>query len=250
MKLAYREYGEGDPIVILHGLFGASDNWMSVAKVLAETHHVYLVDQRNHGNSDHTDEWTYDAMAEDLNEFIKEHQLQNPIIMGHSMGGKTVMKFSFKYPETFKKMIVVDIGPRFYPVHHRTILDGLMAIDLDYLGSRTDADKVLEAYVPEFTVRQFLLKNLKRTPDGFSWKVNLNVINDKIENVGEGFDGKYDGDVLFINGSNSDYIKQEDWPAIQKLFPNATLTTIPDAGHWVHAEKPVEFTKAIEAFIA
>ena len=250
MKLEFRTYGEGAPIIILHGLFGASDNWMSVAKLLADSYKVYLVDQRNHGNSGHSNEWTYDAMAEDLKQFITDHEIKNPILMGHSMGGKTVMKYSFKYPSTFKKMIVVDIGPKYYPVHHRTILDGLLSINLSELSSRGDADKILANYVPEAPVRQFLLKNLKRTGDSYEWKVNLKVINDKIENVGEELTGKYDGEVLFVNGANSDYIKKEDWNDILSKYPNATLTTINGAGHWVHAEKPEEFIEEIQEFIS
>ncbi|MEM9859281.1 MAG: alpha/beta fold hydrolase [Bacteroidota bacterium] len=251
MNLFYRELGKGQPLIILHGLFGASDNWLSIAKVLSEHFKVYLIDQRNHGQSPHDDEFSYPAMAEDLKTFIEQHKIDNPVILGHSMGGKTAMQFALDNQDAFEKLIVVDIGPKAYPVHHRTILDGLLSINLSTLASRGEADKQLSEYIPELGVRQFLLKNLGRGPNGFEWKVNLPVINDKIEIIGRGTEGKLENDkeVLFIRGANSNYILDEDVELIDQTFPTARLETVENAGHWVHAEKPQEVIDLVLSFI-
>lgn len=250
MNLFYREMGEGQPMIILHGLFGASDNWLSIGKVLAEQYKVYLVDQRNHGQSPHDDEFSYPAMAGDLKEFIEQHDIDNPIIIGHSMGGKTAMQFALENQDAFDKLIVVDIGPKAYPVHHRTILDGLLSINLIELSSRGEADKQLAQFIPEIGIRQFLLKNLGRNSDGFKWKVNLPVINEKIEIIGRSTGGKLmtDKPVLFIRGANSNYILDEDIELINETFPTARLETVQNAGHWVHAEKPQEVIDLVLAF--
>lgn len=252
MKLAYREAGEGKPLIILHGLFGSSDNWLSIAKELESEYKIYLIDQRNHGSSPHSDDFTYEAMAADLAGFIEEHNIEDPIVMGHSMGGKTAMQFALSYPELLRKLIVVDIAPRYYPPHHQTILEGLQSIDIDNLKSRREADEALAKYVKELGVRQFLLKNLGRNSEGgYEWKMNLPVISEKIENVGQAIeeDARFKKPVLFINGATSGYIKERDEEMINKLFPQATVRTIEGAGHWVHAEKPEEFTEVVRAFI-
>ncbi len=253
MKLAYQETGEGEAIIILHGLFGSSDNWLSIAKELSSSYKIYLLDQRNHGDSPHTDDFSYAAMAGDLAEFIEEHQIKNPIVMGHSMGGKTVMRFALEHPELLQKLVVVDIAPRHYPPHHQTILAGLKSIDVESLKSRKDADNALGEYIKEPGVRQFLLKNLGRSKQGgYEWKMNLSVIDEKIENVGEATpDTKsFEKPVLFINGATSDYIKKADEEMIHKIFPQAVIRTIKGAGHWVHAEKPVEFVDILTSFIS
>ncbi|MEM8568977.1 MAG: alpha/beta fold hydrolase [Bacteroidota bacterium] len=250
MNLFFREMGKGQPLIILHGLFGASDNWISIGKVLSEQFKVYLVDQRNHGQSPHADEFSYPAMAEDLREFIEQHEIDNPIILGHSMGGKTAMQFALENQDAFDKLIVVDIGPKAYPVHHRTILDGLLSINLSTLASRGEADKQLAEYIPELGVRQFLLKNLGRGSSGFKWKINLPVINERIEIIGHGTEGKLltDKEVLFIRGENSNYILDEDIALINETFPTARLETVENAGHWVHAEKPQVVIDIVSAF--
>src|SRR6478736_6863187 len=186
MKLFFRESGQGQPLIILHGLFGSSDNWYSHAKTFAPFFKVYLVDQRNHGQSPHSDEFNYKALTLDLEEFIKEHAIQNPIILGHSMGGKTAMNFAIKNPDKLDKLVVVDIVPKYYPVHHDQILEGLEAIDLKAVQSRNVADKILSNYVPEPDVRQFLLKNLSRNENGFEWKINIAGIDKNIEQIGAG----------------------------------------------------------------
>ena len=252
MKLSYQEIGEGDPIIILHGLFGSSDNWLSIAKELSDNYKIYLVDLRNHGDSPHAEEFTYAAMAEDIAELVEQHQIKEPIVVGHSMGGKTAMHFAVEHPELLKKLVVVDIAPRYYPPHHQTILAGLKAIDVENLKSRKEADNVLSQHVNELGVRQFLLKNLGRNKEGgYEWKMNLPVIDEKIENVGEalGEDKSFDKPTLFINGTTSNYIKKEDEEMIRKIFPSARIQPIAGAGHWVHAEKPGEFLSVLQSFI-
>jgi esterase len=253
MNLYYRELGEGNPpIVILHGVFGSSDNWLTVSKGLAETHKIYLLDARNHGQSPHTDEFNYDIMADDLFEFINQHQLVKPIIIGHSMGGKTVMKFAVKYPDAFSKMVVVDISPRYYKPHHQTIIAGLNAIPIDNLKTRQEADDILKTFEPELGVRQFLLKNIYRNDDnGFSWRMNFEVIKNKIENIGEAlYEGaKITKPTLFVRGANSKYIQEKDIELIRTIFSDVSISTVEGSGHWVQAEKPKEFLEAVKKFL-
>lgn len=252
MKLYHRELGQGKPLIILHGLFGSSDNWMSVAKELQEHYKIYLVDQRNHGQSPHSEEFSYQAMAEDLNEFIDDHKIENPSVMGHSMGGKTAMNFALNHTDKWDKLIVVDMAPRAYPVHHGTILEGLKSIDLAGLRSRGDADKQLAKYVSEAGIRQFLLKNLARKQDGgFEWKINLPVIDKNIEAMGEGIEPRLaiEKDVLFIRGENSDYLQDKDNILIVQLFPNSEVKTVKNAGHWVHAEQPDVVIEMVTEFL-
>ena len=252
MKLAYQQEGEGSPLIILHGLFGSSDNWLSVAKELANDYSVYLVDQRNHGDSPHSEDFSYQAMAGDLAGFIEEHQLKDPVVMGHSMGGKTAMHFAVANPGLLKKLVVVDIAPKYYPPHHQQILAGLKAIEVDQLKNRRQADETLKEFVKEVGVRQFLLKNLGRNKEGgYEWKVNLPVIDEKIENVGEALpeSSRFEKPTLFINGANSGYIKKEDEELFVSRFPQATIQPIEGAGHWVHAEKPAEFVNVLRAFL-
>jgi len=251
MKLFYRSSGEGPPLIILHGVFGSADNWATMAKCLGTFRTVYLVDQRNHGMSPHHPAFTYDVMVEDLYTFIKEHNLNKCDILGHSMGGKVAMHFAVKYPDEINNLIVVDIGPKYYPVHHDIILEGLKAIPINTLQSRQEADDKLAEYIENQGIRQFLLKNLKRTADGFTWKMNLDVIYDQIENVGDGLkkDDEFSHPTLFVRGSLSNYILDDDHPTIKKHFPNSELVTIQGASHWVHAEKPNELCSAIEKFL-
>ena len=251
MKLFYRHSGEGSPLIILHGLFGSSDNWFSLAKVFAQHFSVYLLDQRNHGQSPQSDEFNYQLLAEDLHFFVQEHHLHKPHIIGHSMGGKTAMNFAVKYSDLLSKLIVVDIVPKSYPVHHDHILDGLDAIDINALTSRNEADLILSQHVPEPDVRQFLLKNLYRTSEGkFQWRVNLRAIDNHIEEIGAGmqYSGTFGGPTLFINGVRSNYFKPGDEKLIQSLFPSAQIITL-DTGHWVQAEKPKDFAETAISFL-
>jgi len=250
--LNYKVLGEGPPLIILHGLFGSLDNWLTAAKQLADDYKVFLVDQRNHGQSFHNDDFSYEAMARDLQFFVKELKIDNPILLGHSMGGKTLLKYTSLFGDYFSKMIVVDIAPKAYPVHHQFILDAYHAVDLNKVERRSDAEDQLKPLVKNVGIRQFLLKNLSRDKDGsFSWKINLPVIAENIEEVGEGLPDKQISEkpVLFIRGENSDYIKDEDMSLIKSLFPNANLVTIKNAGHWIHAEQPDAFLKTVQQFL-
>lgn len=243
MTLFFRELGnKKQPLIILHGLFGSSDNWMTQAKMLAEHFHVYLPDQRNHGQSGHSAEMNYHVLADDLHEFIVSNSISAPVLLGHSMGGKAAMFFALKHPELVSKLIVVDMAPRKYPIHHRKILDGLKAIPLPDLQSRNHADDLLSAHEPDASVRQFLLKNLQRKPEGgFMWKINLPVLDSQIEHLGEAVPaGKFDKPALFIKGKHSNYVSTEDEVMIRSIFPQAEIITM-DTGHWVQAEKPQEF---------
>jgi pimeloyl-ACP methyl ester carboxylesterase len=251
MKLNYKEIGEGKPLIILHGLFGSSDNWISIGRSLAETRRVFLIDQRNHGDSPHSNVFTYESMASDLKEFTNEHSIEKFDLIGHSLGGKTAMFFATQFPELINKLVIVDIGPKQYPVHHDTILEGLKSIDLDALKSRGDADKALTPYVPILGTRQFLLKNIKRTQEGFEWKINLDIIAKDIAEVGKALpkEAMFDGPTLFIRGGMSNYILEDDMRLIQTHFPSVELATIKGASHWVHAEKPQAFLEEVNRFL-
>ena len=252
MKLFSRQLGEGDPMIILHGLFGSSDNWLTQAKLIANHYKVYTVDLRNHGQSPHSDDFDYSAMVNDLEEFVDTNELQAPIMIGHSMGGKAAMNFALAHPDKLSKLIVVDIAPKAYNLEHYTIAEGLKAIALDKISSRNEAEETLSQHVPEPGVRQFLLKNLQRkSSGGFSWKINLPVITDKLANIGVDlqFMGSFEKPTLFIRGSKSKYIADTDWQRITKVFPKAEVETM-DTGHWVQAEKPEEFADTIMRWLA
>ncbi len=252
MKLNFKKTGgSGQPVIILHGIFGSLDNWISFPKFFNREFTFYLVDQRNHGKSPHSETFNYDVMAGDLREFIDEHQIENPVIVGHSMGGKTAMTFALQYPDMLAKLVVVDIAPRYYPVHHDKIIEGLKSIPLGTITSRNEAEDVLKDTIENEGIRQFLLKNLVRTNEGFSLKINLPVIERNIEHVGVKIEGDpVDMPVLFIRGENSDYIATGDKQDIDHLFPNSHIVTIKGAGHWVHAEKPAEMAATMEQFIS
>lgn len=254
MQLAFRQQGSGRPLVVLHGIFGSSDNWLTVGKALAEHFSLYLVDQRNHGRSPRSEVFDYPSMAADLQELIEAQNLQNPLILGHSMGGKVVMEHSRLYPGVAARQVVVDIGPQFYPVHHQAILAGLNAIPLAILTSRQAAEETLAQYVPEADVRQFLLKNLYRDENGaFAWRINLPVITAQIENVGRALPAtpgtKIETPTLFVRGALSRYIRQEDLPLIDELFAHWEMKDVANAGHWVQAEQPTAFLQAVLPFL-
>lgn len=251
MNLFFRESGEGKPLVILHGLFGSSDNWFTLAKTFSQQHKVYLVDQRNHGQSPHSDDFNYKLLAEDLESFLSAKEIVDPVVIGHSMGGKTAMNLAVKRPDLIDKIIVVDIVPKSYPVHHDHILNGLNAIDLNTLSSRTQADQILSQFIAETDVRQFLLKNLNRKADGgFEWKINLKAIDNHIEEIGAGmqYEGVFEKATLFIKGVKSNYYADGDEELIKSIFPKAIFSTL-DTGHWVQAEKPVEFANTVLEFL-
>jgi pimeloyl-ACP methyl ester carboxylesterase len=253
MKLQFRKFGSGQPIIILHGLFGQSDNWNSLAKQFGDSgYSVYAVDQRNHGLSPHSDEWNYQVMSEDLKELIVSEQLDNVILLGHSMGGKTVMQFALNFPEFVDKLIVVDIAPKFYPLHHQLVLQALTAVDFNVVKTRREAEAILSQFITDFGTKQSLLKNIYWKEDGqLDWRFNLKVIADQIVNVGEATPTDHSCDVptLFIRGEHSNYILNEDLTLIHDLFPRSMLETISGAGHWIHAEKPAAFFDCVLGFI-
>ncbi len=250
MELAFRKYGEGKPVIILHGLFGQSDNWNTIAKKLSESSfEVFTIDQRNHGLSPHNSEWNYDVMANDLNDFIIQHQLIYPIIIGHSMGGKTAMFHALKNCNTRSKLIVVDISPREYEPHHNKVIEALNAVNFSLIENRKQAEEILISYDLDFGTRQFLLKNIFWQDDKMDWRFNLKVITEKHDAVGQKVPNQTcEINTLVIRGGNSNYITDSDMNEFAIRFPNSKLVTIADAGHWVHAEKPNEFIKAILEF--
>lgn len=250
MKITYREMGEGQPFIIAHGLFGFSDNWQSHANKLADYYRVILVDQRNHGHSDWSEVHTYDAMADDLHELIQELELENVILMGHSMGGKTVMRFAQKYTDLLDKLIVVDMGVKQYPMHHREIIDAILAIDLSVVKTRGDADEAMSKNISSFGIRQFLLKNLFwKEKQQLAWRMNIDVLNREMAEILKPLEFmEVFTPTLFIRGELSNYILDEDWNEIEDFFPDSELVSIPNTGHWVHSEAPKEFLEAVLSF--
>ena len=250
MKLHYRKYGEGQPIVILHGLFGSSDNWQTLGKKFAENFEVYLVDQRNHGHSPKSNEFNYQLLSDDLYKLITYLELENIILIGHSMGGKTVMTFTQQHPEFIEKLIVVDIGPKAYPMHHKIILEGLNSLDLSSIKSRGQADKQLSQYIEDVGVKQFLLKNLYWVEKGqLGWRINIPVLEEKMPDIIAAIPDEIVGTpTLFIRGEKSNYIIEDDFQNIYDQFPSSEIETIYDAGHWVHAENPFSFYNMVMDF--
>lgn len=250
MKLFFREAGQGTPLIILHGLFGSSDNWYSLSKVFAAKYRVFTIDQRNHGQSPHSNEHDYKLMTEDLGEFIQEHKLEKPIILGHSMGGKVAMNFAIKDPGRTGKLIVVDIMPKSYPLHHDHILGGMKSLDLAKLQSRGEADEILSKQIPKVDERQFIMKNLAREQKDFVWKLNLNSLDANIGKMGEAlqYEGQYTGPTLFVRGAKSGYYKTGDEKEVARYFPNAKWVVL-DTGHWVQAEKPKEFETVVLSWL-
>ena len=265
MKLHYKKSGQGKPIIILHGLLGMLDNWQTIGKVLSETNTVFLADARNHGHSPHSDIFNYDVMADDINEFMEDEKIDEAILMGHSMGGKTVMKFAQKYPEKVEKFIVVDIAPKYYPVHHDAIFEALLAVNFTFVKSRKDAEEILAKYITENYVRQFLLKNLYWLPhpqplsngegsesshNQLAWRFNLETIYKNLENIGEAMDEKtIEKSALFLRSEKSNYILDDDFEMLKKKFPQSEIKTIPNTGHWIHSEQPELFVKAVVEFL-
>lgn len=244
--------GEGKPLIILHGYFGMGDNWKSQANKLSDTYEVHMIDQRNHGRSFHSEDFDYELLVEDLEEYMEYHNLTSAYILGHSMGGKTAMLFAVNNPDMVDKLIVADIAPKNYPPHHHQILDALNAVDFSKISLRTEVDDVLKEYIDEEGVRQFLLKNVyRKTKDSLDFRFNLESLTDNNNEVGEPLPPftEYDGAVLFLRGANSGYISDDDIPLIHAHFSKAEIETISNAGHWLHAENPVDFLNAVTDFL-
>ena len=250
MKLHHRILGEGKPMIILHGLFGFSDNWQTHAKKLAEYYQVILVDLRNHGHSNWSNEFSYELMAEDVHELCTELQLEEIILVGHSMGGKVAMHFAQKYESMLEKLVVVDIGMKQYPMHHQHILAGIHAVELENIKTRRVAEEQLSQYIDSDGVKQFLLKNLYWKEKGkLAWRMNVEVLEREMENIlSKVPEHEVETPTLFIRGELSNYILDEDIEDIEHSFFDMELITIENAGHWVHAEAPQEFLDSLLSF--
>ena len=224
---------------------------MTQARMLGESFKVYTVDLRNHGLSPHSDQHSYDLMAEDVRAFVESIQSGPAIVIGHSMGGKVAMKVATDHPELVAKLVIVDIVPKTYPPHHSRIVEGLLSLKTDQITSRQEADEKLSVYVTQPDVRQFLLKNLSRKSEGgFNWKINLKVIADNMEDIlGDPVHGQaFNKPVLFVMGSRSDYFKTGDEVRIKTHFPNFKIQFL-NTGHWVQAEQPEAFVKTVLEFL-
>ncbi len=252
MELHYKVFGQGKPLIILHGLFGMLDNWQTIARKLADDFTVFIIDQRNHGKSGRADKITYPLMANDLEQFMDKNWIQEAMIMGHSMGGKTAMQFASLYPDRVDKLVVVDIAPKKYPNRHQKIFDALLSVPIEQINSRTEAADILGQKIQSESIRQFLMKNISRNKNGsYEWKMNLEVIYNNYDHILESvnFEHLYNGPTLFIKGGNSNYIMDDDTDFIQKTFAQSFINTIPNAGHWVHAEQTAAFLKTLQEFL-
>ncbi len=253
MKLHATVLGEGKPMLILHGFLGMSDNWKTLGRKFADAgFQVHLIDQRNHGRSPHSDEFNYQVLAEDIREYCDTHSLEDCVLLGHSMGGKTAMMTASLFPDLVDKLVVVDIAPKYYAPHHQKILEGLQAVNNASFASRGEAEDLLANHVQEEAVRLFLLKNLYWKSKGeLALRMNLEALMANIEAVGEELprDKTFEKPTLFVRGSKSNYIEEEDRDLIKEHFPDSQIISIPNAGHWVHAENKKDFFAAVIQFL-
>ncbi len=255
MDLFFRHYGKGKPLIILHGVFGVSDNWVTFARKMAGHYEVFIPDQRNHGQSPHHPAFNYFALCSDLYDFIEEHEIENPIILGHSMGGKVAMHFALENPDLPRALIIADISMRTYNrrFRHLDIIDAMLNVNFNNVESREEVESQLKLQIPDERTRLFAMKNLYRRKRGghFAWRLNLEAINLNMDEVLQGIESKnlFTKPSLFIRGGNSDYVKYDDFDKIYRNFPKADIKTIVGAGHWLHAEKPEEFNKMITDFL-
>lgn len=252
MKLNFKTYGQGEPLIILHGLLGSLDNWSTLGKKFAENYTVFIVDQRNHGKSPHSSDFNYQLLVDDLHEFMEDNHIYSANILGHSMGGKTAMYFAMEHPDKVDKLIVADIAPMQYPMGHQQVFEALFSVDLNKVKTRNEVDQKLQDYIQDFGVRQFLMKGLTRNKErNFIWKFNVVEIWESYKEILKTFDLDliFEGETLFIRGANSDYIKDEYLSIIEEHFPNNDLKTIENAGHWLHAEQPEIFFNIVIDFL-
>lgn len=253
LTLFHREYGSGHPLTIIHGLLGSGGNWHTLSrKVFSERHRVVVPDMRNHGKSPHDSRLDYPAMADDVIDLWDELGVGSGDVMGHSMGGKVAMQLALTHPDRVSRLVVVDIAPRGYQPAHEALFRALEDADPSTRASRSEVDEFLSDRIPDTGIRQFLLKNLAHGPDGYRWQMNLDAITSNYDRILEGLTvfATYEGPTLFIRGARSDYVQDDDRDLIQAYFPQATLVTIPRAGHWVHAEAPEPFADAVTEFLA
>ncbi|WP_298782480.1 alpha/beta fold hydrolase [uncultured Polaribacter sp.] len=253
MKILHSKIlGQGQPLLILHGYFGASDNWKTLGNQFAENYQVHLIDQRNHGRSFHTNEFNYEALVDDLHNYIQHHQLDKVYLIGHSMGGKTAMLFAVNYPNLVDKLIIVDISPKAYQPHHNAILAGLNSVDFTIQNSRSLVDKQIATYIPEFGVRQFLLKNVYWKEKGvLDYRFNLKSLTENNFEIGKPLpkNSKFEKETLFLKGEKSDYIVSSEKLIIDAHFSDNKIVEIKNAGHWLHAENPKQFYDEVCTFL-
>jgi esterase len=263
MELFYRKEGKGPVVVIIHGLYGSSDNWLNMGKRLAEKHTVFILDQRNHGRSGFSDQNSYDDMKDDLSEFFRRQQVDSATLIGHSMGGKTAMWFAADYPEKVEKLVIADIAPKNYLQMnngsqyqlHRNILLAMQEIDFNRVNNRNDVDDLLAEKIDDSRIRKFLLKNVMRDKKTkkYTWRLNVDVLYNFLDEIVGGVNRQWFEDripirnypVIFIRGLKSNYILPGDEALIREIYPEASIIDIPGAGHWLHAEKPKEFMDAV-----
>lgn len=240
-------------LLILHGFLGMSDNWKSLAALYTQDgFRVHALDLRNHGRSFHSNAFSYALMAQDVLDYCQENQLTNIALIGHSMGGKVAMLLATSYPNLVSKLIVADIGPKFYPQHHQNILEGLNAVDFSIKPSRSDVETILTNYISDTGTKQFLMKSLYWKESGqLAFRFNLEVFNKKIDEIGVALpeNALFENSTLFIRGGNSNYILDSDFALIRSHFPKSILETIPHVGHWLHAENPILFYQISAAFL-
>jgi len=255
MQLFYRTYGQGKPFIILHGLFGISDNWVSFAKKIGNLgYQVFVIDQRNHGQSPHSPNFNYLAMVDDLFEFIDEHELEEPIILGHSMGGKVAMRFALENPDYLSKLIVVDISLRQYPArdYHLKVIRAMKKVDFSVVKTRKEVELILAEDIDSRRIRQFVMKNLyRKEKNELAWRMCLDAIANNLDEMFDGIEAEkaLDKPVLLVRGGKSDYVLDSDLPPFKNAFPQANIKTIPNATHWVHAESPELFYEYVEEFL-
>lgn len=252
--LNYKVLGTGDPIIFIHGLFGLLDNWITIAKQFSEKYQVWLIDQRNHGLSPHFESHTYDDLAADLDQFIEFHSIKKPILLGHSMGGKTVMKYALLYPHKIKGIIVVDIAPKAYRIHHNDIFDAIIHLPVKDISSRKEAETFFRNQIGDEKIELFILKNLSRDKNNrFFWKINVEALVKNIESIcsdiQEYEDDVFEGPALFLRGEKSDYIRPGDEIDIKRRFPFSEVLIVKNADHWVHADNPADFFQYCVEFL-
>jgi esterase len=253
MTLNFKTIGSGFPLIILHGLMGSLDNWQTIAKQLGAHFQVHIIDQRNHGRSPHSKEFSYELLVADLLEFMNKEGIPQAHFIGHSMGGKTVMHLALEHPEKVAKLIVVDVAPVEYEDRHSQVFKALFSVDLKTLESRQQAEATLRNTLGNYeSTVQFLMKGLYRDDDNkFQWRFNVDSLYDAYDEISSGItsDKPFEGETLFVKGERSEYINASNFSEIIDLFPNNQLVEIAGAGHWVHAENPVDFIAAVEKFL-
>jgi len=253
MQLAYEAYGhDGEPLIVLHGLFGSRENWHSISRQLGEFFRVFALDQRNHGESPRSSIMDYRNMAEDVHEFMHAQGVAPAHVLGHSMGAKTGMQLALLHPEAVWSVVSADMAPRAYSPRHEKILEGLLSLDLDSFQTRKEMEDALQPWVPELATRQFLLKNVRRDSSGrFEWRIGLQEISQNYQRLSEALESKqpYPGTALFIRGAQSEFLVEDDMESIRHLFPQAQLATVPEAGHLLHIENPKIFLALLMQFL-